>query len=125
MMRHLMLVMLVALLAFASSARAQAPVPNPTAVEFTPSMDHAMIDDYQLGYFLLGAAEPVTVTDLGKPAPDASNTCRVPINVMPLSFGDYVARARARAGTTWSEWSDPSNPLVRLPGRPGGPVIKR
>ena len=103
----------------------QQPVPNPTGAEFTPSPDHAAIDSYQIGYFLAGAAEPTTLVDLGKPVPDAGNLCQAPINVMPLTFGDYTAKIRARVGTVWSEWSDPSNPFARIPGRPGGPVVKK
>lgn len=103
----------------------QAPVQNPTKAEFTPSADHATIDYYQIGYFLAGAAEPVTVTDLGKPAPDASNVCRVDLNTQPLTFGGYIAKVRARAGGVWSDWSDPSNPFERIPGPPGGPVVKK
>jgi hypothetical protein len=124
-MKRLIVVALVfALLGCASVALAQTPIPNPTAIEFTPSPDHAQIDVYEVGWFLVGAASPVSVSDIGKPAPNASNICRATINVMPLAFNSYIAKARAKAGTVYSDWSDPSDVFLRQPGKPGKPVPK-
>lgn len=100
-------------------------LPNPTGAEFTASPDHATITSYEIGWFLGGATSPVSTVDLGKPTPNASNVCTVVINVMPLPFNEYTAKVRAKAGTVYSEWSDPSNPFQRVPGRPGGPVVKK
>jgi len=109
----------------ASTAFAQKPV-NPSVVTFTPSPDHAQITTYTIGYFLPGAAEPVqTATDIGKPVPDAQNTCTVPINTQPVPFGlDYVARIKAFAAGIASDWSEPSNFFDRKPGPPSKPVVK-
>jgi hypothetical protein len=124
MKRAAIVFVVFALLGVAAVAAAQTPIPNPTAIEFTPSLDHAQIDLYEVGWFLAGATSPVSVTDIGKPTPNASNICRATINVMPLAFNSYTAKARAKAGTTYSEWSDPSDIFLRQPGKPGKPVPK-
>lgn len=113
-----------ALLGLAATASAQA-LKNPSAATFTASVDHAQIDKYIIGYFLAGAAAPVQTADLGKPTPDATQTCTVALNTMPLSFNkDYTAKVKAVAGTAESDWSTASNPFDRAPGPPSKPVVK-
>jgi hypothetical protein len=124
-MKRLIAVALVfGLLGFLAAAASAQTVANPTAVEFTPSADHAQVDAYEVGWFLAGATSPVGTTDIGKPAPNASNICRATINVMPLAFNSYTAKARAKAGTVYSDWSDPSDVFLRQPGKPGKPAAK-
>jgi hypothetical protein len=124
-MKKLIFAFLVfALLGFAASASAQAVI-NPTGVEFTASADHAALSSYEIGWFLGAAVDPVSMVDIGKPTPDASNLCKATISVMPLPFNQYTAKVRAKAGTVYGEWSDPSNVFFRAPGKPGGPVIKK
>lgn len=124
-MRKIILVALVfALLGFASTAVAQT-IRNPSVATFTPSADHATVTGYTIGYFLPGASEPVQTADLGKPTPDATNTCTVTLNVMPLSFAAaYTAKVKAVAGGVESDWSEASNPFDRVPGKPSKPVVK-
>jgi len=106
-----------------SEATAQA-VKNPSGAEFTSSVDHLVITSYEIGWFLIGAPEPVSMVNIGKPAPDGSNRCVVQINVMPLAFNDYVAKIRAYAGTLVSDWSEASNIFQRVPGPPSKLVVK-
>ena len=92
---------------------------NPSVATFTASVDHAQVSSYTIGYFLPGATDPVQTTDLGKPTPDATQTCTVTLNVMPLTFGaNYTAKVKAVAGTVSSDWSTASNPFDRVPGPP-------
>ena len=123
MKRLLLTALIFALLGVASSAVAQT-IRNPSGATFTPSADHATITSYEIGWFLTGAVEPVSTVDIGKPAPDGTNTCAIAINVMPLAFNEYTAKIRAKAGTVYSDWSDPSNGFQRVPGRPGKPAVK-
>lgn len=124
-MKRLLLVVLVfVLIGFVSAASAQT-VKNPSVATFTASADHASITKYTIGYFLPGAVEPVTTSDLGKPTPDASNTCTATLNVMPLTFAaNYTAKVKAIAGTAESYWSEASNPFERAPGPPSKPAVK-
>lgn len=123
-MKKLVLVLTIfALLGLAAVASAQT-LKNPTGATFTPSADHVTITNYEIGWFLTGAVEPVSTLDIGKPTPDGTNTCAIAINVMPLAFNEYVAKIRAKAGTVYSDWSDASNSFQRVPGRPGKPSVK-
>jgi hypothetical protein len=124
-MHRLPIVALVfALLGFASSALAQT-IRNPSVATFTASVDHAQLSSYSIGFFLPGATDPVQTSDLGKPTPDATQTCTVTLNVMPLTFGAaYVAKVKAVAGAVSSDWSTASNPFDRVPGPPSKPVVK-
>lgn len=113
------LVLLTALAAYGQT------VQNPREVTFTPSADHAVVDAYVIGFFPPGATSPVQEINLGKPTPDATNTCTATINTQPLPFGAaYIAKVRALAGTLSSVWSDASNPFDRVPGPPSKPAIK-
>jgi hypothetical protein len=102
-------------------------VSNPTVVTFTASADHAALDKYVLGVFSAATeTTPLREIELGKPTPGADQLCSVSINLQPLTFGvNYIARVRAMASAATSPWSDPSNPFDRVPGAPGGPVIKK
>lgn len=125
-MKKVFLVALI-LFAFSSMAYGQAPnVVNPDLVQFTPSDDHAQIEKYILGWFSdANTLTPISEVDLGKPTPDTNNLCSTKINSRPLPFKlNYYARVRAVAGTFSSDWSDPSNPFDRKPGKSGTPIIK-
>lgn len=113
------------------AARAEAPFPlaaamqvvadvdNPTGVSFTPSTDHALIDSYELD-ILRPDGSVLQVLNIGKPAPDATNTCTASINVQPIAFGTgYAMRLRARAGTAVSPDTASENRFNRVPGPPG------
>lgn len=119
-----LLVALVLGLLVALPAGAQT-IKNPSVATFTASVDHAQITKYVIGYFATGATSPVQTADLGKPTPDATNTCTVTLNTMPLTFGaNYTAKVKAIAGTAESDWSEASNPFDRAPGPPSKPVVK-
>jgi hypothetical protein len=124
-MKRLIVALTLALTFCAVPAFAQLVV-NPTRVEFTASTDHADIVSYDLGYFAPGATDPVQVVNLGKPTPDGANLCTSAVNVRPLGWvQNFIVKVRAVASpTVMSEWSDASNPFSRMPGKPGGPVIK-
>jgi hypothetical protein len=120
----IVLFVLAAFLAVPSAGLAQVPIPNPTGAEWDPSVDHAQISSYELGYYLAGATDPVQTVDLGKPDPGPDGKCRAAINVRPLGFAVYTARIKAKAGPVASEWSDPSNPFARVPEPARNLVVK-
>jgi len=122
-----LVILLGAFLLVANVAVSQT-LPNPTGAEWTCSADHSSISSYEIGWFLAGATAPVSTTDLGKPIPTAANLCTSAINVMPLAFAEYSAKVRCKvagAPVIYSEWSDPSNLFQRVPGKPGGVVVKK
>jgi hypothetical protein len=110
------------LLGFASTAFAQAPVKNPTTAVLTVSPDHADITRYELGFFLVGAAEPVQVADIGTGTP-VNGELSKPLPSYPIGV-TYVAKARAYAGTMASSWSPASNSFFREPAPPVGVAIR-
>lgn len=126
--RWVFVALIVGLFLAAPAVAAAQTVPsikNPRLVEFTVSPDHAVIDSYELGFFMPGAALPFTIVNIGKPAPDATGTASAPINVQPFTFAaDYTAKLRAVVGTATSDWSAPSNPFDRVPGAPSKLVAK-
>lgn len=92
---------------------------NPRIVEFDPSADHAavgadgqpLVQRYELRIFMMGATEPVTATDLGKPGPEADGKIRVDFATRLTAWppnGDYEARVAA-VGPAGNGVSDPSN----------------
>lgn len=93
---------LAVLALWASPAAAQNPV-NPTAFEFTSS-DHPIVTGYDLGFFLLGAQQPVSTIDIGKPIPRPDGVLTGPLNARPLALGSYELKVRAKVGTTVSAW---------------------
>jgi regulation of enolase protein 1 (concanavalin A-like superfamily) len=75
---------------------------SPTGVVFQASVDHAsLVTRYELRIFASGAdpatATPITVSDLGKPTPDASNDIAVDRAAFfsALAPGSYVAAVAA------------------------------
>jgi len=126
-MKKILIVFLTfALIGVASAALAQTKPVNPTQGTFTASPDHATITSYVIGIFVNAAATtPVRTQDVGKPTPDATNTCAFTFSSQPVAFGtDYVARIKALAGGAESVWSEVSNPFDRAPGPPSKIVIK-
>jgi hypothetical protein len=94
------------------SRAAFAQVPNPTSVEFTPSLDHAtLVTTYELGWFPSGVPTPVSVVDIGKPMPNATNVCSASIYLVRPVVGTFTAKIRAVGG----EWSAPSNTFISTP----------
>jgi hypothetical protein len=82
---------------------AQAAVPtNPMEVEFT-SADHAVVTEYEAGFFLSGAAQPVTTVSLGKPAL-TSGKVHAQLPSRPSALGQYELKVRAKVGTVVSPW---------------------
>lgn len=93
-------------------------VSNPTAISFTPSVDHANIDSYELD-ILRPDGTVLQTLNIGKPAPDATNTCFAAINVQPVKFGvGYSVRLRALAGGAASDYVNSDNKFNRVPGAP-------
>jgi len=115
----------VALLLCSGVAAAQTPdVNNPSAVTFTPSTDHATVDSYELD-ILRPDATVLQTLNLGKPVPDATNTCTAPVNVQPIAFGSgYSMRIRAKAGTAASDYALSLNKFNRVPGPPTKLIAK-
>ncbi len=121
----------------ASPAPAQTKPINPRNLYFTViQADYDLAVKFEVGWFLIGAAAPVSPpSDLGKPplqstdcAPGMPTPCaHVTVNTMVLPFGmNYVARVRevalnAEGVTVYSEWSDEGADAFfeRKPGKPG------
>jgi hypothetical protein len=116
---------LIGWLVFVPSAQAQTPdVNNPSAVQFTPSADHSLIDSYELD-ILRPDGTILQTLNVGKPVPDATNTCTAPINVQPVAFAvGYSVRLRAKAGTAVSEYAISENKFNRVPGGPAKIILK-
>lgn len=101
-----------------------ANVKNPSGVTWTASADHAALDGYDLS---LRKADGtlLQVINLGKPTPDATNTCTAPLNVQPVAFGvNYYASLVARAGSAVSDPAVSVNAFDRVPGGPSKVTIK-
>lgn len=110
----------------AGSAAAQSPadVNNPSAVQFTASTDHGLIDAYELD-ILRPDGTVLQTLNLGKPTPDATNTCTAPLNVQPIAFASgYTVRVRAKAGTAVSDYAIGQNKFNRVPGPPTKVTVK-
>jgi hypothetical protein len=112
-------------LMFASGAYAQTPdVNNPSAIAFTASADHSGIDSYEVD-ILRPDGSVLQTLNIGKPVPDASNTCTAPLNVQPIAFANgYSVRLRAKAGTAVSDYAVSENKFNRVPGSPTKVVVK-
>ena len=99
-------------------------VDNPSAVEFTASVDHANVDSYELDIQRPDGSVLQTL-NLGKPAPDATGTIRANLNVQPIAFGNgYFVRVRAKAGTAVSAYATSVNKFNRVPGGPSKVEVK-
>jgi hypothetical protein len=115
-------------LTFAATVSAQV-ISNPRIAEFDPSPDHSAVLDggepavlrYDLGMYLVGALEPFTTVDMGKPSPDADGKIRYDfssaVTGLSLPGGNYEARVRA-VGPEGAALSDPSNPFTFTTGSP-------
>ena len=116
--------MAVGLLVLPFWAHAQT-VQNPTRVEFDLSVDHDRVTRYELSVVNLATGATIQTLDLGLPDdPDGDGRVDVAINMQPIAFGTYVAVARAYAADVVGPDSDPSNVWERVPGRPGGVLLR-
>ncbi len=114
-----LIIVLMLLVGFAATSSAQVvpDVDNPSAVTFTPSVDHALIDSYELDIVRPDGSVLQTI-NLGKPTPVA-NVITASINVQPVAFAvGYTTRVRTKAGTAVSTDAISVNKFNR---RPGGP----
>lgn len=104
--------------AVASAQSVPADVDNPSAVQFSPSSDHATLDSYELD-ILRPDGSVLQTLNLGKPTPDANGVCTAPMNVQPVAFGKgYSVRIRALAGGAASGYAVSDNKFNRIPGAP-------
>lgn len=101
-------VVCVGLLGCASTGQAQA-IANPSTVTFTPSADHALVSAYELGYFAVGATDPVSSVPrtLAQLTADGANFS---FPFPRLLFGTFEVKLRACApahggGTACSAWA--------------------
>lgn len=109
-------------------ASAQTPLRNPGEVYFTPSDDHAILDSYVVGVFTSTTSmTSILEFNIGKPAPAADTFCHSIIYnevIKPLTWkADYIVRVKsvgkdANGNLVSGDWSDPSNPFDRAPGKP-------
>ena len=77
-------------------------VVDPTTAEFDPSADHnatvsgaPVVDRYDIGFYLIAAAQPFQVNQLGKPSPDLDGKIRVGLGSRPAPALLYEARVSA------------------------------
>ena len=75
---------------------------DPTTAEFDPSADHnvtvsgvPVVDHYEIGFYLIAAAQPFQINQLGKPSPDADGKIRVALGPRPAPGTLYEARVSA------------------------------
>lgn len=103
---------------------AQGNIRNPSAVQFTASLDQATIDSYDLDILRPDGTVLQTI-NLGKPVPDATGTITAPLNVQPIAFNiGYSVRVAARAGQTLSDYAVSTNKFDRVPGSPAKLTLK-
>ena len=118
-----LLLALVCLLSAVPVFAQDAQVKNPSAVEFTPSADHALVSAYELDILRPDGTVLQTI-NLSKPSP-IDGVCRAEINVQPVAFGkDYSVRLRALAGSAASEYAVSANKFERAPGGPAKVIVK-
>ena len=107
---------------------------NPTLVSFTVSANHSdtlpdassMVTRYEIRFYAPSATAPVSTSNLGKPAPNASGIASADLAALIVAFPldpaiQYVARIVAMGPTGVSDESPSSNPFVRA-GKPGAPA---
>lgn len=112
------------LMATPFAAQVVANIKNPTAVQFTASVDHALIDGYDLDILRADGTVLQTI-NLAKPSVATDGTCTVAVNVQPIAFGtNYSGRVRARAGTAFSDYANSLNNFDRVPGSPSKLIYK-
>jgi hypothetical protein len=114
----------IALVLVSVPAYAQEPqVKNPSAVEFTPSTDHAVVTAYEMDILRPDGSVLQTI-NLGKTEP-VDGVVKAALNVQPVAFGkDYSVRVRALAGTAASDYVLSTNKFERAPGAPSKLNIK-
>jgi hypothetical protein len=95
---------------------------NPTKAQFTVSPDHLSVTHYELGFWTIGATDPVQVSNIGTGTPDATGVLELPLPNYPIGW-TFEARIRACIGELVSPWSEVSNPFGRSPRSPSGLVI--
>ena len=99
---------------------AQTPIKNPSAVAFL-CPDHATDDQHEID--IVRVSDGVVIqTILGGDPPLVAGEVVIPVNVMPVAFGQYRFVARAVAGIIKSNNSVPSDVWERAPGPPTGVV---
>jgi hypothetical protein len=119
----LILIVLLSLAIFPSRLSAQTV--SPQVVEFNPSPDHnrtangvAIVEGYELRFYLVGGTQPVHVIDLDKPTPESDGKIRFNFSALlgawPVSGVVYEARVAA-IGPGGSTTSTSSNQFV-FPG---------
>lgn len=130
-MRNAILVTACILMALPAAAQ----TPNPTSVTFDHA-DFATAAHYDGGYFQLlvkadntcdllstPGVSPMATDNLGKPATTTGVSMLATLTAKPI--GCYVMKVRVLdASGLYSDWSLPSDPLVRKPATPGKPVAK-
>jgi len=106
-------------------------VVNPNAVEFEPSADHAamflgtpVVSRYELRFQFVGAEQPVTTVDLGKPTP-VENLIRVTVpQFLTLQPKQEYTATVAAIGPGGEGVSTPTDPFGRS-GPPVAPTVVR
>jgi hypothetical protein len=102
----------------------QTAVPiNPSEVAFL-SPDHAIVTEYEVGFFLATAIQPVQTARFPKGALGSDGEVHLTINSRPLALGSYTLKVRAIADATVGEWSQPA-PFSRALSMLGAPRIVR
>jgi hypothetical protein len=130
-MRRISLLVLSLVFALAAvPVFAQQPGPgeiikNPGRVEYDPSVDHAQLTKYVLGFFLVGATSPVQTADLPVVAPGPDGKVLQAMPFASLGFGRYYVQIKPVAGPIEGEWSTPSNEGVRGPLPASGLAVKK
>ena len=108
-------------------------VVNPTKAVFTPSTDHATVENevplvtnYELRVFIPNGTVPLRTLNLNKPAPDANNEITVTITslIASLPVGEYFATVAAK-GPGGEAVSTPSNPFTVVARAPTAPTTLR
>lgn len=115
----ILLALLLSLVGAVDRADAQ-PITNPTAVVFTPSTDHARVTAYEVGYFAVGATNPLQTASVAKSALTPTGT-DYSLTFPRLLFGTYEVKLRAcdsAATPTCSTWVTGDKQAVVLPFPP-------
>lgn len=115
----------------------QANIVNPASVEFTPSVDHNVIENtvavltrYDLEIYTPTGTVPVKTVDLGKPTPNGANLiiyAGLRAALVTVAPGDYVAKVASvgSGGTSRSVASNPFTVALRSPvAPPSAPILR-
>jgi len=110
---------LIALISlFISLARVQAQTVDPTKIAWDyPALDHVQLTNYNFGFWLEGATDPVQTVDI--PTAQCTPIAGGYETAMPRPvLGRYVARLRACNASTCSDWSNVTDPFLLRPRPP-------